>query len=224
VAERRAKAPRAASRKPARATPAAAPARAPRVRWTVLPATRERWADVAALFGVKGACAGCWCMWPRVTAAESRALGAEGRKKRFRGLIARDAVPGLIAYDGETPAGWIAIAPRPEYRRLEGSRVLAPVDDQEVWSVPCFFVGREHRGKGLTVALLKAACRWAASQGARVVEGYPNDPTHSKSPRMPAAFAWMGIASSYTAAGFKEVARRSPLRPIMRKRVRAARG
>lgn len=209
-----------ASTAPARTSPAPTP----RVRWSVLPATRERWRDVAALFGAKGACAGCWCMWPRVTAAESRALGADGRKKRFRRLIASDAVPGLIAYDAGTPAGWIAIAPRAEYRRLEGSRVLAPVDEQAVWSVPCFFVGREHRGKGLTVALLKAACRWAASQGATIVEGYPNDPTHSKSPRMPAAFAWMGIASSYTAAGFKEVARRSPLRPIMRKRVRAARG
>ena len=216
--------PRPAPSRAPRATPAAAPVRAPRARWTVLPATRERWADVAALFGAKGACAGCWCMWPRVTAAESRALGPEGRKKRFRGLISRDAVPGLIAYDGETPAGWIAIAPRPEYRRLEGSRVLAPVDDQAVWSVPCFFVRPEHRGKGLTVAMLKAACRWAASQGARIVEGYPNDPHASKSPRMSAAFAWMGIVSSYTAAGFKEVARRSPVRPIMRKRVRAARG
>lgn len=163
-------------------------------------------------------------MWPRVSAAESRALGPEGRKKRFRGLIARDAVPGLIAYAGETPAAWIAIAPRAQYRRLEGSRVLAPVDEQAVWSVPCFFVGREHRGKGVTVALLKAACRWAASQGARIVEGYPNDPQASKSPRMPAAFAWMGIVSSYAAAGFTEVARRSPLRPIMRRRVRAERG
>lgn len=159
-------------------------------------------------------------MWPRVTASESRALGAEGRKKRFRAIVRQGPAPGLIAFHGETPAGWIAIAPRTEYRRLASSRVLAPVDDQEVWSVPCFFVARAARGKGLTVALLKAACVYAGSQGARIVEGYPNDP---KQARLPAAFVWMGLASSYTAAGFREVARRSALRPIMRRRVRPAR-
>ena len=49
-----------------------------------------------------------------------------------------------------------------------------------------------------------------------IVEGYPVDPKQGK---MPDAFAWTGLASSFKAAGFVEVARRSPTRPIMRYRL-----
>jgi hypothetical protein len=34
---------------------------------------------------------------------------------------------------------------------------------------------------------------------------------------MPAAFAWTGLIAAFRKAGFKEVLRRSPARPIMRK-------
>jgi hypothetical protein len=61
--------------------------------------------------------------------------------------------------------------------------------------------------------LIRAAVSFAASKGARVVEGYPVEP---KKDQMPDVFAFTGIASSFLAAGFREVARRSDTRPIMR--------
>ena len=165
------------------------------------------------LFGPKGACAGCWCMWMRLPRAEwSRGKGA-GNRRALRALVARRP-PGLLAYvDGE-PVGWVATAPREEYVRLLNSRVLAPVEGERVWSVPCFFVERAHRGVGLTAALLEAAAAFAARSGAAAIEGYPNV---NRAERQPAAFVWTGFESTFKRAGFREIARRSPTRPIFRR-------
>ncbi|HUP01215.1 MAG TPA: GNAT family N-acetyltransferase, partial [Gemmatimonadota bacterium] len=113
------------------------------------------------------------------------------------------------------PIGWCAVAPREDYPRLERSRILKPVDEASVWSITCFFIARTHRGQGLSVALLEGAVEHAARQGARIVEGYPIEPNA----RQADPFVWTGIASAYRAAGFVEVARRSPTRPIMRRSI-----
>ncbi len=180
------------------------------------PLTPERWADLEKLFGPRGACAGCWCMYPRTTRAEGTTSG-EPNRRAFKRVVEAGPPPGLLAYVRGEPVGWIAIAPRPEYRRLERSRVLQPVDGEPVWSVPCFFVARSERGRGLTVALLRAACEWARDRGARIVEGYPVDP---KGKPQAAAFVFPGLVATFEAAGFREALRRSDRRPIMRRTLR----
>jgi GNAT superfamily N-acetyltransferase len=112
------------------------------------------------------------------------------------------------------------VAPRATYRRLEASRVLAPVDDQPVWSVPCFFVARAHRGHGQGARMLREAAKLAARRGAKVLEGYPVD---TRGKRSADAFVWTGLPSTFEAAGFVEVARRSRARPIMRRALRKPR-
>ncbi len=87
------------------------------------------------------------------------------------------------------------------------------MDEEPVWSITCFFVARTHRRRGLTVALLRAAARYARERGARVLEGYPVEP---KGGRAADTFVYHGLASAFRAAGFHEVARRSETRPIMR--------
>jgi GNAT superfamily N-acetyltransferase len=98
---------------------------------------------------------------------------------------------------------------------VEGSKVLAPVDDQPVWCVPCFFIRKDFRNQGLTSELLKAASEFAKKNGAKIVEGYPYDVGNKQAP----PFVWTGLLSSFTKAGFTEVARRSKTRPIMRLQV-----
>ena len=77
----------------------------------------------------------------------------------------------------------------------------------------CFFIDRRWRGQGVGTALLEAAVRFAAAQGAAVVEGYPVDPGQR---RLPPVAAFTGVSSMFEQAGFREVARRAPTRPIMR--------
>jgi len=184
---------------------------------TVRPLTPSRWPDLVRLFGANGACAGCWCMWPRHTAAEFRRGKGAGNRRAFRRVVTAGPPPGVLGYVDGVPAGWCAVAPRDAYPRLDRSKVMARVDDEAVWSVSCFFVGRGFRRRGLSRPLLEGALALARRHGARVVEAYPND----LDARAADVFVWMGLAETFRAAGFEEVARRAPTRPIMRRRLRA---
>ena len=177
------------------------------------PASAERWADLEALFGERGACGGCWCMTWRLTRADfERQKGAQNRHV-LKELVDSGAEPGLLGYLSDQPVAWCAVAPRADYPALERSRILRRVDDQPVWSVSCLFVARPYRRRGITVRMLAAAVQHAARHGAAIVEGYPVEP---QSANMPAVFAWTGLPSAFRQAGFSEVLRRSPTRPIMR--------
>ena len=132
-------------------------------------------------------------------------------------LVESGPPPGLLAYADGQPVAWCALAPREAYHALANSRILKPVDDQPVWSVVCFFVAKPYRRRGLSTRLLDAAATYARKQGARIVEGYPVEPkTEARSPDV---FVWTGLASAFRKAEFEEVVRRSPTRPIMRRRV-----
>ena len=177
------------------------------------PATASRWNDFERLFGDRGACGGCWCMaWRLKSTAWQKGKGP-GNKKAMRALIVRGRAPGILAYSGRDPVGWCSIAPREDFTFLNRSRVLAPIDDVKVWSISCLFIKKEYRHQGVSVKLLKAATEYVKAKCGNVVEGYPTVPYSSK---MPDAFAWTGLLSAFEKAGFKEVARRSKSRPIMR--------
>lgn len=183
-------------------------------RLTFHPATAARWKDLETLFGERGACGGCWCMYWRLKRSEFEERKGAGNRGLLRRLVRSGKSPGILAYSGDQPIGWCAVAPRDEYPVLDRSRVLARLDSEPVWSVTCFFVARPFRRKGITVKLLRAAVTHARQQGARIVEGYPLDP---KGKGAPDVFAWTGFISAFRKAGFREVDRRSPTRPIMRR-------
>jgi len=136
----------------------------------------------------------------------------EPTRQMQKSYVESGAIPGLLAFEGNEPVGWIAVEPRSVYPKLAHSRVLKPVDDADVWSVTCFFVAKSARRQGLTVKLLKAAIDYVESQVGKIVEGYPVDAQED----MPAPFVHTGLSAAFQKAGFVEVARRSPTRPIMR--------
>jgi len=190
-------------------------------RFRIEPLTSDRWDDFADLFGPRGAVGGCWCMWWRVSKRSDweRDKGA-ANKRLFEKVVKRGAEPGLLAYHEGCAVGWCAVAPREDYPALERSRVAARVDDKPVWSVTCLFIRKDYRRCGLSVALLEAASDFVRGHGGTIVEGYPVIP---KKPEMPGVFAFTGLHAAFEKAGFKEVARRSPTRAVMRRRLRPLR-
>ena len=149
----------------------------------------------------------------RLPRAEYEAGKGAGNRAALRRRVRSGPPPGILAYVHADPIGWCAIAPRLEYDYLARSRVLRPIDDRAVWSISCLLVAKPYRGRGISVQLLRAAVEMARKGGAEVVEGYP---VTARTGRMPDAFAWTGTLSAFRAAGFEEVARGSPGRPIMR--------
>jgi GNAT superfamily N-acetyltransferase len=175
------------------------------------PVTPDRWNDLVDLFGPNGAYSGCWCMWPRQSSADFDLHHGEDNRRSLRAIVA-DRVAGLLAYEDGSPVGWVAVGPREEYGRIQRSRVTKPVDDVAVWSIVCFYITSGRRGEGIGSALLDAAVEYAGSRGATAVEGYPLDKEKASN-----SDAWWGLAGMFLDAGFQEIARRSPTRPLMRK-------
>ena len=180
------------------------------------PATPDRWKDIEALFGERGACGGCWCMAWRLDASEFNESKGEKNRASFRSIVKKGTEPGVLAYAGDEPVGWCAVGPREDYPRIERSKVWARLDNQPVWSITCLFVKKQFRNRGVSAQLIEAAAKLAKKHGARLVEGYPQE---LKGKRLPDAFVWTGLSSAFVKAGFSEVARRSDKKPIMRKTV-----
>lgn len=179
----------------------------------VEPASADRWPALEALFGENGACAGCWCQYWRKPAAAFEADTGAANRESLRHQIEEGPEPGLLAFDNERPIGWCSVEPRERFPRLGNSRFLAPVDDEPVWSVGCFYVEAEYRDRGVSVALLEAVKPHVAERGGTVIEGYPTD---ARDERRSPAFVWTGLAIAFERAGFVEVERRSETRPVMR--------
>ncbi len=185
---------------------------------TIRPLSPERWPALEDLFGPNGASSGCWCMWWRIGSAHVRVANSARNRAAFRRVVAK-APPGLLAFDGDLAVGWCQVTPRSALPRLARSRVLGPVDDVPVWSVSCFYIRKSHRRQGVMSALIDGALMFAKANGAPGLEAYPWDEAGKRG----SAGVYTGIRSAFVKAGFKEVARRSPDRPIMRhdlKRVR----
>ena len=180
----------------------------------VLPVTPGRFADLEALFGSNGANSGCWCMWWRIPAKEWTANGNAGNHAALAGAVHSGEPVGLLAYDGGTPVGWVAVAPRYRYPRLLRSTTLhlAPDDEPGVWSVTCFYIHRRHRRSGVAAALLAAAVDHAAGA---IVEGYPVDTGDT---RRPSGDLFTGTVPLFTRAGFHVHARPASGRRVVMRR------
>lgn len=175
----------------------------------VEPLTPALWPALDDLLDQGGPAGRCWCMAWRIGAAY-RGRRTEQNRADFRAVVTRGPPPGLLAFRDGVAVGWVQVTPRADVPALEVPWRVRRVDDVPVWSVSCFYVRKGHRRDGIMSALTTAAVEHARSAGAPAVEGYPLDGTVS-----PSATS-TGYASVFEAAGFTEVARRSPERPIMR--------
>ena len=185
---------------------------------TTKPLTPSRWSDFEAVFQSKGCsiARGCWCMYYRQSGAPLRPPRgkslAEMNRESIRELVETRKFTGILAYEGKTPVGWLSFGPRQDFAKLAKSPVMKPVDEQPVWSVICFVVPSEHRRRGVACALLNGAIDYAARKGAKILEAYPVDKPHpSRDDSL-----WFGTKSMFDTAGFREVARRKPHRPVVR--------
>ena len=160
------------------------------------------WPALEELFGPRGACGGCWCMYWRLEKGERwDDLKGLPAKPKMKALVAAGKARGAIAFVGKEPVGWIAYGPRRDFPRLDRARTLACQDAGAVWSLPCFFIKAGWREQGVAGTLLAHALKSLRKQGAKVAEGYPVNLKPGQ--RLPNAFAWTCTRSLFRDAGFE---------------------
>jgi GNAT superfamily N-acetyltransferase len=151
----------------------------------------------------------CWCMYWRIGATYRR-RPAQDNRDDFRKVVSAGPPPGLLAMHDGVALGWCQVTPREAVPGLERAWRLRRVDEVPVWAITCFYVRKGHRRQGVMSALIDSVVDHARTAGAPAVEAYPLDAAVSPSS------TGTGYAAAFAEAGFFEVARRTPERPIMR--------
>ena len=175
-------------------------------------ATARNVSDVRIAFGPRASDEdSCWCQRFRThdCATNEDALLAE---------LQSAVVPiGLLAFLDDQPVGWTRVAPRNTLPGITENSALQRLleDDADAWWVTCVNLRRQARGRGIGSALLRAAVDHARTHGATVVDGHPVDADKLKAKPSPAAL-FTGTLSMFRAAGFHEIGRTYPSRPVMR--------
>jgi GNAT superfamily N-acetyltransferase len=180
----------------------------------VLPATKDRWDDVVACFGRRGSDpAWCWCQ---------RFIGPppdRDNRAALRRQITAARVPfGLVAFADQQPVGWTRVCLRSNLPGVLSNRALRRIlaEDPDAWWVTCFVVHAKHRGHGVGQALLNSAVAHARAHGASVVEGHPVDVDKLAAKTVSGSALFTGTFAMFLNAGFTEIGRTFPSRPVMR--------
>jgi GNAT superfamily N-acetyltransferase len=177
------------------------------------PATAERWDDLVAVMDSSYNSRCCYCAYWYLPNADYKAGWGNGNDATLERLVEQGEEPGLLAYIDSIPAAWVGVAPRTNFDRLNRSRNFLALDDKKVWAVTCFVVAKDFRRQGLLPRLAAAAADFAIARGADGVEAYPIVPGPKSSP----ADLYVGTERTFLGAGYVEVARPLPRRPVMRK-------
>ena len=178
------------------------------------PVTKKNWDKFVELFGENGACGNCWCMYYRLKKSDFvKGKVKDGNKAAMRKIIWSGRQVGLLAIHEGKPIGWVALAPREDFIKLENSRVHKRIDQNPVWSIPCTFITKDFRRRGVSIALLNGVIQYAREKRIKILEAYPVIPTKKS---WPDSFLWVGLLKSFERAGFEVVDRTSRSRPMVR--------
>ena len=180
---------------------------------TIEAASGTKWPAVVTAFGRGGANPdSCWCQ-------RFRRHDAPNNRDALRRELETATVPvGLLAYVNDQPAGWTRVVPRHALAGVRENRALRRIldEDRAAWWVTCFAISSEYRGLGVGVALLEASVDHARRNDASVLDGHPVDVGRLTGKVSPSAL-FTGTVSMFIAAGFREIGRTYPSRPVMRK-------
>ena len=142
---------------------------------------------------------GCWCQYWHLRGRKYDLGAIDENRSRLEAEMRRRKLHALLAYVDGVPVGWCRLGPRESFDRLEHTPKLARVDDEDVWSVVCFYVHPTARRLGVAPALLDAAIAEASARRARILEGYPVRAGHMS------LDAFTGYLPKFLDAGFERV-------------------
>jgi GNAT superfamily N-acetyltransferase len=158
---------------------------------------------------------GCWCVTFHLKPGEKNNRATSRRELKERLVLAGRSHAALV-YDGDQVVGWCQFGPPAELPARMGGYGKLGLDLPD-WRIPCFFVDRDQRKKGVATAALGGALRIIAVRGGGKVDAYPID---TRGKPYGSSFMWGGTKSMFVEAGFHPVGRLGKSKLVMRKVVR----
>jgi len=191
---------------------------------TVRSANEASCEEIQRVLGQRGGGHDCQCQRYRLERGESFAhQPVEERRARLEdqtacGDLTATTTSGLVAWLGEEPVGWCAVAPRSSYAGLVRNANQTAWrgrdedrGDDSIWAVTCVLIRAGFRGRGVSRALARAAVEFARERGAGALEAYP-----VTVPGATWGEAHPGALGIYLDAGFEVVHTPSPRRAVVR--------
>ena len=175
---------------------------------------------------------GCWCTYYQRARPVRGKMSREARKqvnRKYKGKLVREGRShAALVYDGEIPVGWCQYGTQDELPRIDAWRnsvrraaAESSIRKKKLWRITCFFVDRNHRGKGVAKAGLRAALSSIQDRGGGVVDAYP---VVSKKMAAVPSGRWFGTPSMFEKEGFSRVAPLGTSLVLMRKTIAAKSG
>lgn len=125
----------------------------------------------------------------RLTIAARGEIARRSQPRRAQGNGGHRTAPGLIAYRGRTPIGWVTLGPREAFVKLARSPVMKPVDESHQGRLDVAWGAGDVRPRGF-----HGSCASAAAAADRSLEGLKalvapitrRSPPRHRDPRSPA--------------------------------------
>lgn len=179
---------------------------------------RTDWPAISQLFGTKGACGGCWCMFWRLERGGKlwEENKGEPNRRAFKKLLEAGQVRGVLAFDRAVPVAWCSFGRRIEFPRTERMKAYAKnnrEDTDQVWSINCFYIANGYRGIGLAERLVEKAVKGIKRRKGKLIEAYPVTLTKAGE-KLPPAFSHTGPEIVFERQGFQLIQSLSQSRPL----------
>jgi len=183
-----------------------------KLKWKEL--SPSTWNDFVKLFQKHGGVwGGCWCTFFHFAGPWKESKRNKNVKKQ---LVLNHRAHGVLVYGEKVPVGWVQFGPRSELPRIDAMKNYKPINRGEFWRITCFFVDRDHRGRGVARQGLRAALIAMRRHGARLVEAYPIDTRRKK---CPPSSLYKGSLGLFERFGFKKVGDLGGNRVIVQKKL-----
>lgn len=115
-------------------------------------------------------------------------------------LIKENKLRGFLAYSGNTVVGWCNANDRNNYQALTSTYEIDKQANEKIYSIVCFLISPEQRGKGIASLLMKEVIEKSTLAGYAYLEAYPEKASSSCERN------YKGPLKLYESYGFKVVA------------------
>ena len=159
---------------------------------------------------------GCWCI-----AFHLNPQGEKGQCKPYREtkerLVREGKAKAALVFSGENALGWCQFGATADLPNIKNRKNYeAGLDQLPDWRLPCFFVGKGHRKKGVAKLALRAALEEIARLGGGIVEAYPYDTDAVKTS---SSFLHGGTLRMFLAEDFEQVRPIGKTQWVVRKKI-----